>query len=567
MSSSPGPVTAFGDRAVFAETTGVEESHRLARAVADRVAGGTAPTGVEEAVVGFGNVVLLLDPTGDDVDPDRCATWVGDLLAEIAADRGDRPDSRSGDPTAGRSHLLPVVFDGEDLDEVASSVGGSTDQVVAWMTAAELRVAFIGFAPGFPYLTGLPPGLAALPRRDTPRTAVPAGSVAVGGGFASVYPRATPGGWHLLGRTEVPVFDPDVPPYALLRPGDRVGLTVATGGTSTRPTAPVPARRPLLDAGGRGHLEVLDPGFLSLVQDGGRRGVASLGVPRGGAADPEGLVLANRLVGNPDTAAAIECTAAGPVLRVVGSGHLAVVGAGRGAFDVLLDGHPVGADTVVPVADGQIVSVGRIRRGLRAYLAVAGGLETPTVIGGRATDLLSGLGPGPLRIGDRLARGRPGPVRGALAPPPEGATSRRAGGAEVRVLGGPRAVRPALLEQLTGTVWRVGRGSDRIGLRLEASEALPATAAAPSTGMVTGAIQVPPDGLPIVLLPDHATVGGYPVAACVITADLPVLGRLAPGDALAFRLCDRDEALQALHRAHGELARRVAGWYPTSAGT
>jgi len=568
MTAPPGAVVAFGDGALLVETSGVEQAHALARAVAGGVRAGTAPVGIEEAVVGFGNVVVVLDLSLDDTDPDRCAAWVDNVLAALG-DGGEGPPPRgTPEPTAVETHVLPVDFDGEDLDEVARRSGSSTDQVVAWMTGVDLRVAFIGFAPGFPYLTGLPPELAALPRRDAPRTSVPAGSVAIGGGFASVYPRASPGGWQLLGRTDVPLFDPDAPPYALVRPGDRVRFTVATG-TARAPAQELhPGPRPLLDAGDRDHLEVLDPGVLSLIQDGGRRATASLGIPRGGAADPHGLVLANRLVGNPDTAAAVECTAVGPTVRIAGSGHLAVVGAGPGAVAALVDGRPVDGGTVVPVADGQIVSVGRIHRGLRAYLAVAGGLETPTVVGGRASDVLSGLGPGPLRAGDRLARGRPGPVRGALSPLSAQSTGTAGRATVLRALAGPHPTPPDLLDRLAGTVWRIGSRSDRIGLRLEAPGArLPVTDRTASTGMVTGAVQIPPDGTPIVLLPDHATVGGYPVAACVITADLPVLGRLSPGDRVVVRLCDRHEARAALRRARQELDGRVSGWYPTAAGT
>jgi len=567
MTAPPGAVVAFGDGALLVETSGVEQAHALAHAVLGQARAGQAPVGVVEAVVGFGNVVIVLDLSLDDTDVDRCAAWVGHLLAELRTEHG--VPRGTTEPATGQTHVLPVVFDGEDLEEVARRTGTSTDRIVAWLCGSDLRVAFLGFAPGFPYLTGLPPELAGLPRRDAPRTSVPAGSVAVGGGFASVYPRASPGGWQLLGRTDVPLFDPDAPPYALVRPGDRVRFTVAAGAARVRARQRHPDPRPPLVAGDRDHLEILDPGALSLIQDGGRRITASLGIPRGGAADPDGLILANRLVGNPDTAAVVECTSVGPTVRIAGRGHLAVVGAGPQAVDILVDGRSVDADTVLPVADGQIVSVGRIHRGLRAYLAVAGGLETPTVVGGRASDLLSGLGPGPLRTGDRLARGRPGPVRGSLSPRPS-VDSPGAGGevTVLRALAGPHPMRQDLLDRLSDTLWRIGSRSDRIGLRLEApGTTLPVTARTASTAMVTGAVQIPPDGIPIVLLPDHATVGGYPVAACVIAADLPVLGRLSPGDRVALRFCERHEARTALRRARQELDGRVSGWYPTATGT
>jgi len=161
------------------------------------------------------------------------------------------------------------------------------------------------------------------------------------------------------------------------------------------------------------------------VQDGERRGCAHLGVPTAGAADPRSLAVANLVVGNPADAAGLECTASGPTLRMVGAGDDAV--------DVTVDGHPVPDGTVLPLADGQVVRVGRVRVGLRAYVGVAGGLETPVVLGSHSSDSLAGLGPGPLRAGDRLARGAPGRARGRIVP-----ESRRPTGPTVlRVVAGP----------------------------------------------------------------------------------------------------------------------------------
>jgi biotin-dependent carboxylase-like uncharacterized protein len=322
---------------------------------------------------------------------------------------------------------------------------------------------------------------------------------------------------------------------------------------------------------------VVDPGLLSLVEDGGRRGRADLGVPRAGPADPETMGLANRLVGNPAGAAAIELTAVGPTLRFHGDAHIAVLAGTADGVDVSVDDHPVGADTVVPVHDGQTVSIGAVRTGLRAYLAAAGAFDTPTVVGSRSSDLLCGLGPGPLRGGDRLGLGPPSRPRGRLA-----AEVRRSGTGDphrVRVIPGPHRFPSGQLDLLVSQAWEVGGASNRIGLRLfptgggaAGGRSVPpgpllSSRTVPSTGMITGAIQVPPDGQPIVLMPDHATVGGYPVIACVIAVDLPVLGRLRPGDTVVFSGVERREALEALHRQDRTLTLGVSGWFPTATGT
>jgi KipI family sensor histidine kinase inhibitor len=557
----------FGDGALLVEVDDVAAAHRLARRL-DRERGGDgAPAALGESVVGFGNVVVHLEPGRE--GPEVVEGWLRDLARRIS--------DRSGDAAAGGDGarvVIPVAFDGPDLGAVATDLGRTPRAVVDALTGAALEVAFVGFSPGFPYLVGLPADLASVPRRATPRPSVPAGSVAVGGGFASVYPQSTPGGWMLLGRTSLRLFDPHRPPYSLLQAGDGVRFTVErpTGPASDGPTG---GRRPLLVNRGDRFAEILEPGVLSLVQDGGRRSVAGQGVPRAGPADPEAMRLANRLAGNPDGAAAVEVTAAGPTLRFTGDAHFTVVGVGLDAVEILVDGRPVGSGRVVPVVDGQVVSVGRVRDGLRAYLAVAGGFDTPLEVGSRASDVLCGLGPGALRAGDRLGLGPPSRPLGWLAPPrvPFGSGPRPV----LRVIPGPHPVPSDRLPRLYARPWTVGTASNRVGLRLESdgdrstdAGGKPATdrgAAIPSTGMVTGAVQIPPDGDPIVLLPDHATVGGYPVACCVISADLPILGQLRPGDTVDFAPVNRREALDAWDRWERSMAERVSGWFPTAAGT
>ena len=569
-------VLPFGDHAFLIETADVAGAHRLADLIS-RGAVDLPPDTIDEVVVGYAVVVVVVGPDPGAVDPEACAAWLEGVVSGFAVfDTRPEPGTRS--PV---THLLPVVFDGDDLDEVAGLIGASRHRVVELLVGAHLEVAFVGFAPGFPYLTGLPPELAGLHRRHTPRTAVPAGSVAVAGGFASIYPRSTPGGWHLLGRTTEILFDPDVPPYSRVSPGDHVRfhavdapavrLPVASATASSAAAAAItdPARV-ALDPGDGPALLVVDPGLLSIVEDGGRRAVARLGVPAAGAADRRALALVNLLLGNERGAAAIECTASGPTLRVIGDGHIAVVGAAQGAVDVRVDGREVADATVVPVADGQVVSIGRIRHGLLSYLGIAGGLLNPEHFGSRSSDVLTGLGSGPLRAGNRLDRGRPGRIRGHLtlpsAPPPGTPVT-------LRVVPGPRVVpgtgSEAALEVLASTVWDVAHHVDRIGVRLSAEDGttISNAPAGSSTPMITGAVQVPPDGLPIILLPDHATVGGYPVAACVITADIPLLGQLTPGDQVAFVVVDQAEAAHERRRSWGRDRAVVSGWFPTSAGT
>jgi biotin-dependent carboxylase-like uncharacterized protein len=279
-------------------------------------------------------------------------------------------------------------------------------------------------------------------------------------------------------------------------------------------------------------LTVLAPGPLATVQDGGRPGWASIGVTRSGAADRTSAALAGRLVGNDPAAAVVEATAGGLRVRAGRTVLVAVTGA---PAPVTVDGRPAPFAAPLTLRPGQVLGLGVPPVGLRSYLAVRGGIDVPPVLGSRSTDTLAGLGPAPLRAGDvlpvgDLARAEPfvdvAPVR---APSP---------GPVLRVLPGPRRdwLVPAAWSQLTHADWTVSADSDRVGLRLSGPRLDRARGGElPSEGLVPGAVQVPPDGAPVLFLADHPVTGGYPVLAVVATADLPAVAQLRPGDRLRFR--------------------------------
>ena len=247
----------------------------------------------------------------------------------------------------------------------------------------------------------------------------------------------------------------------------------------------------------------------------------------------------------------------GPTLRFGQDSHLAVVGSAPDAVDVWLDSHPVGTDVVVPVRAGQTLAVGLLRTGLRAYLAVAGGIETPLVVGSRSSDQLSGLGPGPLAAGDRLPLGDPARPHGVLSRPAAEDPS-----GPIRVVLGPHQFAAPVTDAFCSAEWSVVAASNRIGLRLDGGPPLTPGPPATSTAMVTGAVQVPPDGKPIILLVDHATLGGYPVIACVISADLPRLGQLGPGGHAVFSPVSRSVAGRAAGAAGPGSGRERVGMVP-----
>jgi biotin-dependent carboxylase-like uncharacterized protein len=289
-------------------------------------------------------------------------------------------------------------------------------------------------------------------------------------------------------------------------------------------------------------LRVRRPGLLTTVQDLGRPGLAHLGVPTAGAADRRAFGLANRLVGNPPGAAVLEITLAGPELELEAGGWLALTG-GRVAAD--LDGRPVPMDVAVRAEPGQVLRVGSVTSGLRAYLAVRGGIDVPEVLGSRSTDTLAPVGPPRLEEGTRLPVGdrvdgdpfrQVAPTR-PVDPEPV-----------LRTVRGPRhdLFTDAALRTLIGVAWTVTSDSDRTGVRLDGPvlERRRKVELA-SEGMVEGSLQVPPDGHPILFLANHPTTGGYPVVAVVVGHDLPLAAQARPGTRLRFRYVSVASAREA----------------------
>ncbi|SBT53589.1 5-oxoprolinase subunit C family protein [Micromonospora narathiwatensis] len=276
-------------------------------------------------------------------------------------------------------------------------------------------------------------------------------------------------------------------------------------------------------------IEVLRAGALTTVQDQGRPGYAHLGVPRSGALDPAALRLANRLVGNPETAAGLEITLTGCVLRFTRAATVALTGA---EVDVRVDRRPGDVGRPLSLPAGAVLRIGPAHAGLRTWLAASGGIAVEPVLGSRATDTLSGLGPPPVRDGDRLplgaSAGPPAPADFTVAPAVP-ATLR------LTLRPGPRQdwFTPAALDLLLTTPYAISPASNRVGARLVGA-ALPRAVAGelPSEGLVLGAVQVPPDGQPLIFLADHPTTGGYPVIGVV--DEVTPLAQARPGTTVTF---------------------------------
>jgi len=463
-------------------------------------------------------------------------------LALLARDLLGRVGRRVLEPRPPRLHEVPTVYGGEhgpDLGPLARGLGLTEAELVRLHAARAYTAFMLGFTPGFAYLGLLPHTLEA-PRHATPRLRVPGGSVALAGGLTGIYPAASPGGWQLVGRCAQRLFDPLRAEPALVAPGDRVRfLPVAELADEPLPhAAPPPA---VCSAA----LEVLEPGLLTSVQDAGRSGWRRLGVGGAGAADALALVRANEALGNAPGAAALECTLAGPALLFQRPVRFALAGADLGAQLLRSDlgAWPVPSGSAVLARPGNVLRFAGRRAGCRAIIAFENGLDVPEVLGSRSTDLGSAFGGWHGRAlvsGDRLGLL---PSRGAV--PREQAAGTRASRATVHVVLGPQAERlePDAVRSFLSETWRVGASSDRVGCRLEGPRLRHrGTAEIVSDGMLPGSVQVPPDGRPIVMLADAPTTGGYAKLATVVSADLPALAQLVPGEGeLRFEVVARED--------------------------
>ena len=414
---------------------------------ADRVAdarhSASTPAGIDDLVPAARTILVRFDPAV------TTARRIGALVTR-AHGRARQPQSGSAhilehDGLAGRAHrraptstnadpvVIEVVYDGPDLDDVARQLGVPRDEVVRRHTNAHYTAAFTGFAPGFAYLTA-PDADLDVPRRESPRTRVPAGSVGLADEWSGVYPTASPGGWQLIGSTDAVLWRLDRTPPALIRPGDAVRFaavrehararatsTAATGstspapgvaaraGASAAPTGPTrsaehgnAAEAPMTGAAdGVPAFTIERTTFPLLIEDSGRPRAASLGLGRSGALDRAAARRANDLVGNPTEEPVLELVLADAELLARQDAVLALTGAPASIAVESADGVEREAEPDRPflVRAGERVLLSPPAHGMRSYLALRGGIAAEAPIGSASRDTLTGIGPAPLGTG------------------------------------------------------------------------------------------------------------------------------------------------------------------------
>ena len=356
------------------------------------------------------------------------------------------------------------------------------------------------------------------------------------GAYSGIYPAESPGGWNLIGRAAARLFDRDRDPPALLAPGDRVRFEPAEEPLEERPPEPAPADGPR--PAGEPVFRVVAAGIWSAPVGACFRGRGASGLPPSGAMDEVALADGNALLGNPREASALEFAVSGPELEALEDVIVAISGA---PCDAALDGRPIPGGASARLRRGQRLALGAVRRGVRSYLCVAGGLEAPG-----ALDIPGRIAAGAVLF--RSARAVPGGSTDAR--PAEGGSEIGADPV-VRIVLGPQEdwFADEGVAALLNSPFRVSSTSDRRGIRLEGPGiAFRNGSEIPPEGTALGAIQVPGDGQPIVLGPDRPVTGGYPKIGTVISRDFRLVAQARPGAFVRFRAVSAEEAVAARRR-------------------
>ncbi len=483
------------------------------------VAWGVRPPALRDLVVGYRALTAELR-LGAPLAPAAAALHAATLEAALGEIRP-------------RRLTLPVAYgDGADRADLESLLGLPWPEVVARHAAAAYRVAFLGFTPGFAYLHGLPADLA-LPRRPAPRS-LPAGAVAIADGRAGVYPSAGPGGWWVLGTTPVPLFDPWRAAPTTLLPGDEVRFE-ALAESPAASTGAWRARPATRDGDAALTLTEAWPGAVSL-QGRPRAGVGHLGMAQAGALDARAFVTAARLAGAPLAAPALELAVPHATLRA--ERPLTAACSGGGAR-LRLEGRPLplGRTFAWPAGANLEVRPDPHASGAHAVLAVGGGLAPaggpvghPDLVGEGSTDARAGVGGfgRALRAGDTLR------LVADPRPPDSGWQGRvhHASRVALRLHPGPHGEDEAYAA-LLATAFALG-ARDRMGAWLDGRRIRARRPDVDSEGVPLGAVQLPADGRPVVLLNDRGRTGGYALAGIVDPRDLAGLAQARPGSAVTF---------------------------------
>ncbi|MDY6396538.1 MAG: 5-oxoprolinase subunit PxpB [Treponema sp.] len=496
------------------------------------------------------------------------------LLKEIALEVLEKIDGEEEKSTGSeRIITIPVCYETEefapDLRKVAAHAKLTSEEVIKIHSSTDYLIYMMGFLPGFPYLGGMEKCLET-PRLETPRTKIPAGSVAIGGAQTGLYPVESPGGWNIIGRTPLKLFDLNRNPHFLYNSGDKIRFEPISRkefedfdvyaendwlwkngfeAEAVQHSHSVVAGRkkphekniPHYECGGG--IKILVAGLLTTVQDKGTNGFQKYGISQSGAMDEMSFDLANSLCENPENRACLETTLCGPSLLFVTDCDFAITGA---VFpEASLDGKPIEMNRKIHAKAGSLLHCGFASKGLRSYIAFSGGVLVPEVFGSRSTNLkgrIGGFNGRKLEAGDELALGFAGCHGKSMK---ESITPARKINPffeqkeEVLIL---RCMKSSQtdsfsednLRNFTRSTYLVAADSDRMGIRFTGPALDCGKTDIISDAIPFGAVQITSAGLPVVMAADRQTTGGYAKIACVKKESMCALAQAAPGAKVQF---------------------------------
>ena len=479
-------------------------------------------------------------------------------LAQKALQKSEEEKTESTD--SARTITIPVCYEDQefapDLEKVALHAKLSKEEVIKLHSSSDYLIYMMGFLPGFPYLGGMNPQLET-PRLETPRTKIPAGSVAIGGAQTGLYPVESPGGWNIIGRTPLRLFDVKRKPFFLYEAGDKIRFLPITreefenfdeslwlaqvagkSEASIETSDDAADSKEVYECGGG--IKILEPGLLTSIQDSGITGFQKYGIGQSGAMDQISFALANQICGNEKNAACLETTLAGPSIRFVTACDFAITGA---VFEnATLDGMRIEMNKKISAKAGSLLSCGFASKGLRSYIAFSGGLLVPKVFRSSSTNLKSKIGGymgRKLQADDQLAIGinKKNPLLVLDNKSTEGFTENK----DVLLLDCIKSsqfdfFQEKIVKKFTDLIYTVSAESDRMGIRFTGPGLECGKTDIISDAIPFGAVQITSAGLPVVMAADRQTTGGYAKIACVKKSAMYRLAQALPGTKVRFNL-------------------------------